>query len=252
MSFLNYIKDIIVSRQKVCSISQKISDEVFFIDFVSIRFSGETIKKAEVIFPVNSQSIIINGEEEYFDAYYIRDEGKSSDNLYHRIATPDYKFWILPKDYKRFMSIANYRHKMYIEIKNKRKELIKTAINTPFEYDSIDGDIYRCFIANKSGMCESIGTWEKFEKVEKQIAKICEEHNGRYYRSQAKSAKFAIIFNYAYRTYSNVTSIREKGYKVTNFEYALEYFGLSHMWDINRMKKMEMDHNKLMKDLYGN
>jgi len=36
--------------------------------------------------------------------------------------------------------------------------------------------------------------------------------------------EIAMIFDYSRRTYSNITSLREKGYKVTAFEKALEYF----------------------------
>lgn len=240
-----------ISIQKVGSTPDKIGDEAFIIDFISIRESGETIKKAEVIFPANNQYIIINGEKTYFDAYYVRDEGMSSDNLYHIIATPDFKFWILPKDYKRFISIANYRHDMLIENRRKRDEFIKADINNSFEYDPIDEDIYNCFIANKTGMCDAIGTWEQFRKVEEQMAKICEENNGKYFKSQAKTAKFAIIFDYSRRTYSNITSLREKGYKVTTFEATLESFGLSDMWNIKSIKKMENEHKKFMNERYG-
>ena len=63
-----------VSRRKVDTVKEKVDDEVFTVDFVSIRESGKTIKKAEVIFPDNNQYIIINGEKIYFDAYYVRDE----------------------------------------------------------------------------------------------------------------------------------------------------------------------------------
>jgi len=141
---------------------------------------------------------------------------------------------------------------MLIKNRKKRDEFIKADINTPFEYDPIDEDIYKCFIANKSGMCDAIGTWEQFRKVEEQIAKICEENNGKYFKTQAKTAKFAIIFDYSRRTYSNITSLREKGYKVTTFEKALEYFGLSHMWNIKSIKKMENEYKKFMKERYGN
>lgn len=67
-----------------------------------------------------------------------------------------------------------------------------------------------------------------------------------------KTAKFAIIFDYSRRTYSNITSLREKGYKVTTFEKALEYFGLSHMWNVKSIEKMENEHKRFMKEWYGN
>ncbi len=240
-----------VSIHKIDLTTDEIDNEAFIIDFVSVRESSETIKKAEVMFPANNQYIVINGEKTYFDAYYVRDEGMSNDNLYHRIATPDFKFWVLPKDYKRFMAIANYRHDMLIENRRKRDEFIKADINNSFEYDPIDEEIYKCFIANKTGMCEAIGTWEQFRKVEEQIAKICKENNGKYFKSQAKTAKFAIIFDYSRRTYSNITSLREKGYKVTTFEAALGFFELSHMWNIKNIKKMENEHKRFIKERYG-
>lgn len=55
-----------VSRRKVDTVKEKVDDEVFTVDFVSIRESGKTIKKAEVIFPANNQYIIINGEKIIF------------------------------------------------------------------------------------------------------------------------------------------------------------------------------------------
>lgn len=238
-------------EQEVGKAIDEIKDEIFTVDFISIRENNETIKNAEVVFPAKNQYIIINGEKTYFDAYYVRDEGKSSDNLYNRIATPDFKFWILPKDYKRFMVIANHRHDILIENRKKRDEIIKIDMNTPCEYDSIDKDIYKCFISNKAGMCDAIGTWEQFRKVEEQIAKICEENSGRYFKTQAKTANFAIIFDYIARTYSNVSSLKEKGYKVTTFEKALEFFGLSHMWNLSNLKKMEKKHKEFIKESYN-
>lgn len=103
---------------------------------------------------------------------------------------------------------------------------------TSFEYSDINEDIYKCFISNKTHMgVTGIGTLEQFTKVEEQISTICQKKNGRYYKSQAKAAKFAIIFCPYNRTYSNITSLKSKGYKVITFEKALEYFGLLDMWN---------------------
>jgi hypothetical protein len=138
------------------------------------------------------------------------------------------------------------REKEYKAAEKKRLRQLRRDLTSPVEYSSIDSDIYRCFISNKTGMCEKIGTWEQFGKVEERIAKVCQENNGKYYKSQAKTARFAIVFDPSARTNSNVTTLKEKGYKVTTFEKALEYFALTSMWDCGRLAKAENEHKKFM------
>lgn len=132
------------------------------------------------------------------------------------------------------------------EAEEKRKQERRKDITSSVEYSPIDEDIYKCFISNKTGMCDEIGTWEQFQNVEKQIEKICQANNGKYYKSKAKTAKFAIIFDPAARTLSNVTILRSKGYKVTTFEKTLEHFVLTDMWDCNKLIKAEKDYKKFM------
>lgn len=238
-----------------CSPANKVdyhmSDQAFIIDFVSIRGSDETIKKAEVRLPANNQYIIINGDKEYFDCYYVNNEGLSSDKLYYRVATPDFKFWIYPRDLARFMSIAEYRHELLIENRKRRDEAVKIDIYTPFDYDQITDEIYKCFIANKTGMCDAIGTWGKLNKVEDRIAMMCQENNGKYYKTPAKTARYAIIFDPHSRTFSNVNSLKEKGYRVSTFEKALVYFGLNSLWDCESMIRMENEHKEFMRNNNG-
>ena len=93
-------------------------------------------------------------------------------------------------------------------------------------------------------MCDAIGTWEQFKVVEKRIARLCQENNGKYYKTKAKTAKFAIIFDPNAKVYSNVTGLRQMGYKVTTFEKALEYFGLSDLWDCKKMAYHEYELKK--------
>ena len=138
------------------------------------------------------------------------------------------------------------REKEFRAAEKKRLQELRRDLTSPVEYSSIDSDIYRCFISNKTGMCEEIGTWEQFAKVEEHIAKLCQERNGKYYKSQAKTAKFAVIFAPEARTHSNVTSLKERGYKVTTFEKALEYFALTGMWNCKRLTKAENDYKKFM------
>jgi hypothetical protein len=138
------------------------------------------------------------------------------------------------------------REKEFWAAEKKRLQELRGDLTSPVEYSSIDSDIYRCFICNKTGMCEEIGTWEQFAKVEDHIAKLCQERNGKYYKSQAKTASFAIIFAPTARTHSNVMSLKEKGFKVTTFEKALEYFTLTSMWNCERLTKAENDYKKFM------
>lgn len=189
----------------------------------------------------------MNGKERVFNAYYVRNEGLSGDGLYYRIATPKFKFWVNPKDLTRFMRIANHRHKMMAKDSKKRDETAKIDIHTPIDYDQITNEIYECFIAYKSVMSESIGTLEEFNKVESEIATICQNNNGKYYKSKAKTAKYAIIFNLYNRISSNVNGLKEQGYRVTTFEKALLYFGIGHLWDCENMVQKENELKELMK-----
>ncbi|MDO6353569.1 3'-5' exonuclease [Caloramator sp. CAR-1] len=134
---------------------------------------------------------------------------------------------------------------IYLDYCKKKREEYMSQIPT---YDPIDEDIYKCFIAHKSGMNEKIGTWEDFYKIEEKIAEICNEHGGRYYKSSSKNAKFAIIFNYTNRTKSCVDTLRNKGYKVTTFEEALKFFGLEDMWNIESLQEAEKEYKEY---IYG-
>jgi hypothetical protein len=105
---------------------------------------------------------------------------------------------------------------------------------TPVTFTPIDDDIYKCFVAHQSGMCEAIGTWELYKKVEEQIALQCKARGGRYFKTKAKSAKFAIIFSPYGQTSEEIWSLQQEGYKVTSFDQAISYFGLEEMWDCPR------------------
>ena len=83
-------------------------------------------------------------------------------------------------------------------------------------------------------MCEAIGTWALYRKVEEQIASLCKAKGGRYYKTKAKSAKFAIIFSPYAQTAGEIWSLQQEGYKVTSFDQAIIYFGLGEMWDCPR------------------
>ena len=137
------------------------------------------------------------------------------------------------------------RLKPFTAAEKKRRQDLRRDLTTPVEYSAIDEDIYKCFVSNKTGMCDNIGTWEQFQKVEEQIANKCREKKGKYYRSPAKTAQFAIIFDPGARTLSNVTRLKKMGYKVTTFEKALEYFALTDFWDCKKLSHYEHECKKL-------
>ena len=122
-----------------------------------------------------------------------------------------------------------------IDVKPSQKMLRTTALpGTPVTYSPIDDDISKCFIAHRSGMCDAIGTWEDFKKVENEIALRCKSHGGRYYKSKAKGAKFAIIFSPHAQTANEIWNLQQEGYKVTSFDRAIACFGLQEIWDCPR------------------
>lgn len=210
----------------------------YLIDFLRIRKDGTTLKNVEVSFPLNSSHIIIDGIQKHFDAYSIDETGWSEDNKYKRIITRQFCFWIKPKDYNYLKDIMLHKQKELIEYRKSQDERTKNDHLVPFEYDVIDNDIYKCFIAGKSSYIEvEVGTMSDFRKVEEKLDSICKEHSGKYYKSEAKSAKFAILFNYSNRTASTVNTFREKGYKVTSFENMIEHFGLTEVWDTRGLKE---------------
>lgn len=145
------------------------------------------------------------------------------------------------------------RKKKIKTAERKKRQQIRKDLTSPVKYSAIDEDIYKCFISNKTGMSDNIGTWEQFHKVEEQIAQICKEKNGKYYKGQAKTAIFAIIFDPSARTLSNVTKLIEKGYKVTSFEKALAYFGLTDIWNCEKLTKAENYHKSFTyEEMFGN
>lgn len=214
-------------------------DTEFIIDYLNINFE-ENLKDVKIIFPSSSNKIIINGESMYFNSSYIKEVGRSSDNLYRKIYTKNFAFWITPCDYNDILNIMKDREVKYQNEKQETKTSFKNLYSEKFEYDEIDTDIYKCCIVDKSdtdlGNIDCGGNAKDFRKVEQYISDLCKENNGRYYKTVCKNVKFVIIFACNSRTATNVTHYRNKGYKVTSFENAIKYFNLINLWDINKME----------------
>lgn len=92
---------------------------------------------------------------------------------------------------------------------NRKTPTVMTLPATTKTYSEIDNDIYQCFIAHRSGMSNVIGSWEDFQTVENEMALICKEKGGRYYKSKAKGAKFAIIFSPYAQTANDVLRLQQ-------------------------------------------
>ncbi|MBP1744446.1 MAG: hypothetical protein H6Q58_1424 [Firmicutes bacterium] len=214
----------------------KAGDEELVIDTLISQggtYGDELMKNVKVSFPPNSDKIIINGEPFFLNVKRIDYDGYDEKDSVYKISTYDFNFWVSrEKTYKSLKGILENRHSEYLEQEKIQNQSIREEYLKPFEYDTIDDDIYNCFIAYKSSYIESdIGNSYDFTKTEERLAEICKEHGGKYYKNAAKSAKFAIIFSYTNRTASCVNSLREKGYKVTSFENVIEHFGLQDIFD---------------------
>jgi len=212
--------------------------EKFTFDYLRVKETDETILSAEVEFESKNQYMNnMSGGKFYLDVFYIRELGLSRDGKYQRIATPQYEFFVSPEDVERFLIVLKHRQKVKHEAKAKMKEREILNQTHTFEYDAIDDDIYYCFIAYKSGMCDAIGKWAQFFKVEEVLRAECEKNGGKYLKKEGKTAKFAILFNPGYRVYSVVADLREKGLKVTTFEAILRHFNWTKMFSIEQLEK---------------
>ncbi len=123
--------------------------------------------------------------------------------------------------------------KVLVQTDNRTLQTVNSS-DSSIACSPIDEEIFNCFIAERSGMCEAIGTWEDFRKIEAEISQRCKAHGGRFYKSSAKGAKFAIIFSPYAQNSNHIFKWLEKGYKVTTFDKAINHFGLEEMWDVPR------------------
>lgn len=227
-------------------------EEHFKIDFMNTPIKNEEkLKDVEVIFYKEDSRISINGVKRAFNTYGVKDIGMSKDHKYNRIANMEYVFWITPRDFKRFKrcieNVDRLRKQEQDQAENERKKINKMNLEMPFEYDEIDESIYKCFIAHKLTYEREDGTSKQFRKIEDKIIDICKEHNGKYFKTAAKTAKFAIIFDCHAMFYTYIEELKDKGYKVTSFEKALEYFDIYDMWDFKTMNELRDKYIDYMK-----
>lgn len=205
----------------------------YHFDF--IKAYGEDIGSADVMFPLDDvESIEINGTRQRGYCGHVGETGKSSDGLYYRVHLSDYTFWVDPADYHDLMDFLHERQKAAIEV-IKQHQAERDAYHQRHAQqllagvtsDPITDDIYWCYIQGSP----DANLQNKFTKLTAAIAKKCEEHGGRLYKTAAKSAKYAIMADYRYYTDDDFSFRRENGYKVVTLEQAVEYMDLQKLWD---------------------
>jgi len=247
-SSTNKIMDKKESKSKI---KNEPTDEIFIIDYVYCIGNDQRLENVEVKFYKDDRHITIDGEKYLIDFYSLEERGLSKGRRYYKIADRHYLFWVSKKDYKRFKKALNNIHIVEEIQAEKEHEKVrqrnKINLETSFEYDPIDEDIYKCFIAYKLDYERRDGTLKQFHKIEDKISEVCKEHGGRYFKTAAKTAKFAIIFDDKAMFYTYIKELRDKEYKVTSFDKALEYFGIADMWDIKALYELRNEYINYMR-----
>ena len=161
----------------------------------------------------------------------------------------DYTFWVDPSDYHELMDFLHDRQKAAIEVVEQHRlerdeynqrhaKQLLAGVNA----DPITDDIYWCYIQGSP----DADLQKKFAKLTSAIAKKCDEHGGRLYKTAAKSAKYAIMADYRYYTDDNFDYRRASGYKVVTLEQAVNYMGLQKLWDDSVIQARLNKHAKVL------
>ena len=218
--------------------------------FDYVKAYGKDIGSADVVFPLDDvESIEINGHRQRGYCGHVGETGKSSDGIYYRVHLSDYTFWVDPSDYHELMDFLHDRQKAAIEVVEQHRlerdeynqrhaKQLLAGVNA----DPITDDIYWCYIQGSP----DADLQKKFAKLTSAIAKKCDEHGGRLYKTAAKSAKYAIMADYRYYTDDNFDYRRASGYKVVTLEQAVNYMGLQKLWDDSVIQARLNKHAKVL------
>lgn len=218
--------------------------------FDYVKAYGKNIGSADVVFPLDDvESIEINGHRQRGYCGHVGETGKSSDGLYYRVHLSDYTFWVDPSDYHELMDFLHDRQKAAIEVveqhrieRDEYNQRHAQQLLAGVHADPITDDIYWCYIQGSP----DADLQKKFAKLTSAIAKKCDEHGGRLYKTAAKSAKYAIMADYRYYTDDNFDYRRASGYKVVTLEQAVNYMGLQKLWDDSVIQARLNKHAKVL------
>ena len=202
----------------------------FSIDF--LWSGGDTYKGVKVAFDELSPYVFyVNGEKEWIDSYKIDELGWSSDYKYLKVATADVIFWVHPYDYSDFMSVLRFKQNMVIQYKAERQKRIEDFITSKLEnfyVDYVNNECAFCFIAGSENQAKRYVA--NYETVVHAVMNICHVHNGRYYKTAAKSAKCVVLLSPDTRDKATYQKYKSLGYMVVSAESFLEYFGVAGVY----------------------
>lgn len=127
-----------------------------------------------------------------------------------------YEMDYYPGNYGLVIDISYYDNSEYDD--DNYEDDDEEIYSEPPIYDELTDDAYRCFLDCGDSPVPDI-TIQMFDKV-------CREHNGRCYKTAAKSAKFAVIVNPNYQYNERVMEWHSKGYKVIDVDSFAKFLNI--------------------------
>lgn len=198
------------------------------------RPSLDEERMTNLSFPAEElEHVLMDGVRRKFPADQFVDKGSCDDGRYRRFESDEVTIWVKTGDVREFLGNLLYMKTRLIAAKEAEEAQRKAMLAEPLKFDQPDEDIYTCFIAfpPKSTDTEAVSA---MKKLGESLTAVCAEGEGRFYKTPAKSAKFAIIYSPDAYINQNISDLRGKGYKVADFATALRYMNLEHMWDLTK------------------
>lgn len=227
MGFFDFLKSISGANLKPKA------PNTFHFDYMNAY--ADKLQGAEVVFPDDDiWTIIVNGTPCRYYPAKCREGGWSSDHLYKRLYTADYAFWVDPGDYSRLRRILFDRQTRYQaeqEQKVQQQDDLFAGFQSGYTLDPIDDDLWRCFLAGDDLFMTFIPQ-QQIRGFRDAFGAMCAEHGGRLYKTEAKSAKFAVLTGPRSRFRQEVERLRALGYKITSIEEVVQAFGMEDLWNI--------------------
>lgn len=189
------------------------------------RVAGLTFRAEEL------EHVLMDGARRKFPADQFVDKGSCDDGRYRCFESDEVTIFVKTAEVRGFLGNLLYMKSRLTEAREAEAAQRKAMLAEPLQFDQPDEDIYTCFIAfpPKSTDSEAVSA---MKKLSESMTAVCAEGEGRFYKTPAKSAKFAIIYSPDAYINQNISELRGKGYKVADFAAALRYMNLEHLWDL--------------------
>lgn len=211
--------------------SDQISKTSFDVDFADFG-NDEKLQKCHIDIDLDKDSYItVNGEETYIGSKYVDELGWSSDHKYKKIRSNGCTFWITPADYDSFANCLKMLQRNYGQSMRERYRELSEQLddyNAGYESDEVGTDPVTCFIPDDNKQLDRYV--DDAARVKETISAGCEESGGRFFKTAAKGAEYAVILNPASCSAKSVEALREKGYKVVTASAILTHFGRGDLY----------------------